>query len=134
MLLVGVANRIGYVDGIGTLHRGSASKVAHLNSVYHTLINLLSTALLTSSNYCMQLLNTPTRADIDAAHANQQWLDIGIVSMRNLRFIPRRKAFFWWLLAVSSLPLHVLYVLGDQNDPRLWLIFHTADITVPYFQ
>ena len=57
----------------------------------------------------MQCLSSPTRQDIDKAHAQLNWLDIGIPSIRNLRRITGKRIIFWWLLAISSLPLHLIY-------------------------
>ena len=74
----------------------------------HLVINVLSTLLLGASNYCMQCLSAPTRLEVDAAHRKGSWLDIGIPSTSNLKRISRQKVFIWLLLALSSLPLHLL--------------------------
>lgn len=108
LLILGAAIHGGYKDGRGTLNIGSAARISKLTTTYHILINVLSTDLLTSSSYCMQLLSAPARHDIDEAHAKEIWLDIGILSFRNLNYIPRRRAVLWVLLATSSLPLHLL--------------------------
>ncbi|KAK5070204.1 hypothetical protein LTR51_007901 [Lithohypha guttulata] len=75
----------------------------------HIGINAISTLLLSASNYAMQCFAAPTRADIDRAHQVGKWLDIGVPSLRNLRHIPRRKTLLWWMLALSSLPIYLLY-------------------------
>jgi hypothetical protein len=72
---------------------------------------LLSTILLASSNYAMQCLSAPTRTELDQAHTKTQWLDIGILSFRNLTQIKTVRMLFWLLLGVSSLPLHLVYVV-----------------------
>jgi hypothetical protein len=105
------------VTAWGTAHKNAGEevifsddchKVSKLNSWLHLLINLLSTILLSASNYCMQCLSAPTRSEVDLAHARGSWLDIGIPSTRNLRFISRKRAIVWALLGLSSLPLHLL--------------------------
>ena len=58
---------------------------------------------------CMQLLLAPTRTQIDNAHKNRRWLDIGIPSVHNFRYISVWHKVTWLLLALSSLPLHFLY-------------------------
>lgn len=75
----------------------------------HLMVNILSTALLAASNYCMHCLSAPTRQDIDEAHSKRRWLDIGVPSIRNLRSISKARVFLWSLLAISSIPLHLLY-------------------------
>ena len=98
----------GYINGIGTLDDGDARPMKKLGLTYHVLINILSTALLTSSNYCMQILSAPSREELDIAHARNTWLDIGIISFRNLAYINRRRMIFWFILGLSSFPLHLL--------------------------
>lgn len=87
---------------------GDCATASKLNTYLHILINVISTLLLSSSNMFMQLLLAPTRAEVDALHARQQWIDIGIPNLRNLRFVGNRNRFLWFILAFSSLPLHLL--------------------------
>lgn len=62
-----------------------------------------------ASNYNMQCLNSPNREEVDAAHTKGEWLDIGVLSLRNYMYMGRRKVWLWLLLAFSSLPLHLLF-------------------------
>ena len=96
------------IGDIGTIYRGDCSKSHRLSSRLHIVINVLSTALLSASNLCMQLLAAPTRQEIDKAHENHIWLDIGVPSFRNLRYISKRRCMAVFLLATSSIPLHFL--------------------------
>ncbi|KAK5680672.1 hypothetical protein LTS10_007605 [Elasticomyces elasticus] len=66
----------GYQNGIGVLAQGRSTSVARLSTAYHALINILSTLLLTSSNYCMQVLCSPSREDIDYAHGEGSYVNI----------------------------------------------------------
>ncbi|KAL9617707.1 MAG: hypothetical protein Q9160_007540 [Pyrenula sp. 1 TL-2023] len=99
----------GFQDGTATLYTGSCDKVNTMNTWIHLTINVLGTLLLSGSNYCMQCLCAPTRADIDKAHAERRWMDIGVQSIRNLRRIGAKRALLWWSLALSSIPLHLFY-------------------------
>ena len=96
------------IGDIGTIYRGDCSQSHRLSSRLHILINVLSTALLSASNLCMQLLAAPTRQEIDKAHENYIWLDIGVPSFRNLKHIGKRRGVAIVLLATSSIPLHFL--------------------------
>ena len=96
------------IGDIGTIYRGDCSQSHRLSSRLHIAINVLSTALLSASNLCMQLLAAPTRQEIDEAHKNYTWLDIGVPSFRNLRHINKRRCMAIFLLAMSSIPLHFL--------------------------
>ena len=96
------------IGDIGTIYRGDCSQSHRLSSRLHILINVLSTALLSASNLCMQLLAAPTRQEIDKAHDKYIWLDIGVPSFRNLKHISKRRVMAISLLATSSIPLHFL--------------------------
>jgi hypothetical protein len=74
----------------------------------HLIINILSTGLLSASNYCMQHLNAPSRQDVDRAHENRTWLSIGVQNFRNLLVVGRKQATLWGLLLITSLPIHLL--------------------------
>ncbi len=95
--------------GLGTIQKGSCKETARLSLWLHLVINALSTFLLGASNYSMQCLASPTREEVDRAHHQNKWLDIGIPSVRNLSRIARHRIVLWWLLAVSSVPLHLFY-------------------------
>ncbi|KAF2637831.1 hypothetical protein P280DRAFT_520953 [Massarina eburnea CBS 473.64] len=79
------------------------------NTGLHVVINVLSTMLLAGSNYTIQVLSSPTREDVDNAHAKGQWLEIGLLSPRNLRAIPWKRTLLWLTMALSSVPLHLFY-------------------------
>ena len=102
-------SRSGVQNGLGTLHDGSCKRTATLTFWIHLAINVLSTLLLGASNYSMQCLSSPTRNEIDKAHCQGIWLDIGVPSVRNLRRLSTIRIILWWLLAISSIPLHLLY-------------------------
>lgn len=96
-------------DGVGTAYTGSCGVVDSWTTWLHILINGLSSILLSASNYTMQCLCSPTRQEIDKAHARGDWMDIGVSSVRNIFKINWRRSALWWLLALSSVPIHLLY-------------------------
>ena len=101
--------KYGVHDGLGTLQEGSCHTTKNLSLWLHLAINVLSTLLLGASNYCMQCITSPTREELDIAHGQHVWLDIGVPSVRNLRRTATSKAALWYLLAASSIPLHLLW-------------------------
>ena len=107
-ITIWAATRQGTSGGVGILYHGACTNSRQINTVLHLLINTLSTLLLSASNYTMQCLSSPTRAEVDQAHKKGVWLDIGIPSLRNLTGISWRRRVLWGLLALSSLPLHLL--------------------------
>ncbi|KAI0439051.1 hypothetical protein F4803DRAFT_68401 [Xylaria telfairii] len=96
-------------NGIGNIYAGKCETVQTSNRYLHLLINTLSTGMLSASNFCIQLQASPTRATINHVHKRNNWLDIGVLSFRNLRHTS------WWqlapcmILALSSLPIHLLF-------------------------
>ncbi|KAF6820539.1 hypothetical protein CSOJ01_00795 [Colletotrichum sojae] len=58
------------------------SSTGQIDTVLHLLVNIVSTAALASSNFFMQVLNAPSRREVDAVHARGIWLDIGVPSWR----------------------------------------------------
>lgn len=96
-------------NGLGTLQNGSCKTTGTLTFWIHLIINILSTLLLSASNYSMQCLSSPTRSDIDKVHHQGIWMDIGVPSLRNLQRLSTNRIVLWWLIAISSIPLHLLY-------------------------
>ncbi|KIK53463.1 hypothetical protein GYMLUDRAFT_178948 [Collybiopsis luxurians FD-317 M1] len=93
----------------GLVFQGDCNEVDHISIGIHLVINVLSTLLLGASNYIMQSLCAPTRREVDEAHKRGSWLDIGLQSLRNLRYTSRRKRLLWIALSASSIPLHLFY-------------------------
>ena len=107
-LTIFAVSRYGSEKGVGLIYEGDCDRVRTLDQWIHLIINLLGTGMLSASNYCMQLQAAPTRANIDHAHKNNRWLDIGIPSLRNLQYISNWRRLSWALLALSSVPIHLM--------------------------
>ncbi|KAH7383464.1 hypothetical protein BKA64DRAFT_582563, partial [Cadophora sp. MPI-SDFR-AT-0126] len=99
----------GLSEGIGIIHRGTCPSVKTIGLWIHVAINVISTILLGASNYCMQCLCSPTRREVDNAHESNTWLDVGIQSFRNLMKIRKGRMTLWIMLALSSIPLHLMF-------------------------
>ncbi|KAM7207248.1 hypothetical protein V8F20_002310 [Naviculisporaceae sp. PSN 640] len=95
--------------GIAMVTDSNCATVKTQNMVIHLLINVLSSILLSGSNYCMQCLMGPTRQTIDKVHARKKWLDIGLLSFRNFGSMGKVDKMFWLMICISSLPLHLFY-------------------------
>ncbi|KAL5333717.1 hypothetical protein BJX70DRAFT_405924 [Aspergillus crustosus] len=96
-------------EGSSVLYAGDCSRTKQISSGVHVLINIMSTGVLGASHFAMQCLSAPAREDVDRAHAEKRWLDIGVPSMRNLFRIPRMRRWMWLGLVASSVPLHLFY-------------------------
>jgi len=101
-------NKYGIKDGFATLRAGDCGSIKSLNTWLHLLINILSTLLLTGSNAFMATFCCPSRKEVDKAHARGRFLHVGSMSLGNLRGIAKRKGLVVLLLALSSVPFHLL--------------------------
>ncbi|KAJ2988526.1 hypothetical protein NUW58_g3929 [Xylaria curta] len=87
----------------------------------------------------MQILNAPSRQEIDRAHTWLQSLDIGIPSIRNLSHVSRLKSASWLTFLITSIPIHLLFnssVFETTYDGSQWyLTFATEAFTqgAPFF-
>jgi hypothetical protein len=91
---------------VGTLYEGNCQTVSRLSSWLHIVLNIMGTILLSASNFAMQCLGSPTRNEINIAHWQGSYKDIGLPSLRNLNGIKKKVLFS--LLVLSTLPLHFL--------------------------
>jgi hypothetical protein len=93
----------------GALFSGDCKRAKQLSIWLHLAINILATALLAAGNYTQQVLTAPTRSEINIGHSQEKWLDIGVSSLHNLRQISGKRVAAWILLALTSVPIHLLY-------------------------
>ena len=75
---------------ITTILSGTTANTSIVIIAYHILINALATTLLSASNYCMQVLSSPTRRELDRTHLARSSLQVGILSPANLAHIAWR--------------------------------------------
>ena len=124
-LTIAVAAKHDLNDGYGILQQGDCDETKRLDLWLHLLINILSTLLLGASNYGMQCLSAPTREEVDVAHSEGRWLDIGVPSIKNLASIAPYRRILWVLLLLSSIPLHLLYnsVIFASTSYAQWTAF-----------
>ena len=85
--------------GRTVIYEGSCSTISAIDWGVHAVINILGVVLLAGANYTFQVLSSPTREEVTAAHERKKWLDIGIPSIRNLGYVAKNRS----LLAVVIL-------------------------------
>ncbi|KAF4435890.1 hypothetical protein F53441_13398 [Fusarium austroafricanum] len=101
--------RAGSLNAAFILFQGPCSTSQKINISVHLLLNVFSTLILASSNFFMQIINAPSRADLDRAHARSGWVNIGVPSMRNFIYLGPAKFVCWFMLACSSIPIHLFF-------------------------
>ncbi|TLD22192.1 hypothetical protein PspLS_08162 [Pyricularia sp. CBS 133598] len=95
--------------GTTRIHRGRCKDTARLSIILHLFLNIISTGILASSNFFMQIVTSPSRSEIDDAHEYLRSVDIGLQSLRNLRWLSPFKKICWLFLLLSSLPIHLFF-------------------------
>lgn len=101
------ATLTGGFNGGFAFYTGPCQDATKINIALHLVLNLVGTFILASSNMFMQVLNAPTRRELDMAHAQQKQLDIGVSSYKNLFYVSRFKAICWGGFLLSSIPVHL---------------------------
>ncbi|KAJ3534934.1 hypothetical protein NM208_g7344 [Fusarium decemcellulare] len=104
-------------DGVGLLLSGNCRYVANVNSALHVGLNVLSSLFLGAGNYCMQVLVSPSREELDKAHRKGVSLEIGVPSIKNLRHIQPRRVILWLATGLVSVLLHLLDCVERYIDP-----------------
>ncbi|KAF2865785.1 hypothetical protein BDV95DRAFT_441998, partial [Massariosphaeria phaeospora] len=94
---------------IAMMQTGDCTSIGRLETYVQLAINIIATLLFSGSEFVMQCLSAPTREDVDIAHRQGGWLDIGVLSVRNLCAVKRIKAVYWLLLGMTSIPLHLIH-------------------------
>ncbi|KAI0376273.1 hypothetical protein F5Y04DRAFT_273865 [Hypomontagnella monticulosa] len=92
-----------------TIYKGDCQTTKVVNSVLHLLLNLISSLILASSRFFMQILSSPSRKEVDRAHSQLRSLDIGVSSLKNLLFLSPIKTVAWMVLLISSVPIHLFF-------------------------
>lgn len=119
--------------------QGDCNKISLLNTFLHLLLNIASSLIIASSNFFMQVLNSPTRAEVDRAHTHKRWLEIGVPSLRNVLNVSPYKSLAWALFSLSSIPIHLLFnasiftVDHSRSEWSMALISETLLTGAPYF-
>jgi hypothetical protein len=113
------------LGGNSLLFTGSCITSSRLNLGLHLLINIMGSGVLASSNFFMQILLAPTRRDVDRAHRHSQFAEIGVQSFRNLKIVPLSNVSIWILLAITSVPLHLVFnssILETKGSTKLKMV------------
>ncbi|KAI1631704.1 hypothetical protein F4809DRAFT_149808 [Biscogniauxia mediterranea] len=82
--LILVITRTKLISGESAIYSGNCTTANNINIGIHVVINVLTIAILSGANHVFQVLSSPTKQEVSAAHENKWWLDIGVPSLRNL--------------------------------------------------
>ncbi|KAF4446592.1 hypothetical protein FALBO_17056 [Fusarium albosuccineum] len=118
-----------------SLMEGSPAKVDGIGRGILVVVNLFAIILIAGANYLVQILSSPTRAEVDIAHENRKWLDIGIPSLRNLSAISPTRASLSALMLVLAVSSQVIYnalIITSHTAPNTNLALDSASFIKAY--
>lgn len=101
-------SRSSLLEGEAPIYTGSCPRARRIHFGLQALVGVFTVALLAAANYAFQVLSSPTRLEVALAHEERRWLDVGVPSVRNLRFISRSRVFMIVSVLLVSFSIHVL--------------------------
>ncbi|KAI9172367.1 hypothetical protein HJFPF1_01869 [Paramyrothecium foliicola] len=131
--LVLAARKARMLDGQLELQSGVCAAVNGMAYGVSVAVNILGLIILAGANYAFQVLSSPTRAEIDIAHRQESWVDIGIPSLRNLLFINGIRASLASAIVVLALASQVIYnclVMVTATDDGCALVLNNVMLIV----
>ena len=108
IFLVLAATRAQMLGGENLLFSGGCGRATAVNWGLHAVINVAVVVLVAIANYIFQILSSPTRREVAAAHDYKQWLDIGIPSFRNLGAVSSYRVFLAVVLLLAAVSTQVM--------------------------
>ncbi|OTB05540.1 hypothetical protein M426DRAFT_10585 [Hypoxylon sp. CI-4A] len=108
-IIVVTARQPASAHSTSIIYEGDCQRTEWINVLFHAFISLTSSLILASTRFFMQILSSPSRKEIDRAHMRLRSLEIGISSLKNLRFVSHIKSIGWLSLLVSSVPIHLFF-------------------------
>jgi uncharacterized membrane protein len=106
--LVLAVSRFKMLGGESAIYTGSCASAERTTWGLHVLINIFAIILLAIGNYVFQILCSPTRVETSAAHDRQQWVDIGVPSLRNLRYISNSRVLLAAVVLVAAVSTQIM--------------------------
>ncbi|KAB5525714.1 hypothetical protein GE09DRAFT_1257422 [Coniochaeta sp. 2T2.1] len=107
--LIYAAAKVSLSANESVIFSGSCVTAKSINTGVHALINVFVVVLLAGGNYVFQVLGSPTRDEVDAAHEKKKWLYMGIPSVKNLVRISRGRAFLAVLVLLVAVATQIIY-------------------------
>ncbi|TIC91649.1 hypothetical protein CH35J_010754 [Colletotrichum higginsianum] len=121
---------VGMIKGESRIFEGDCATARQVKIGVFVAINVVTIVLLSAANYVFQVLSSPTRIEIEMAHDGRRWLDIGIPSFRNLRFVSKPRVVMTAIIMLAALSTQVIYnavIFSTQPAFAHQVVFVTQD-------
>ncbi|KAK4248787.1 hypothetical protein C7999DRAFT_13309 [Corynascus novoguineensis] len=108
-------------EGRSVVFAGACGTARAMDWGLHAIINVFVVVMVAGANYTFQILSSPTRDEVGAAHWRRDWLNIGVPSLRNLKRIERSRALLAVVVLATALFTPLMYnavVFVSQTAPN----------------
>lgn len=133
-MLVSIAHNKDHSLHSTTIYQGPCASSSKTSIILHLFINIVSTGILASSNFFMQIASSPTRKEVDRAHMFLQPLDIGLPSWKNVPSLTNFKKTCWLILFISSIPIHLFFNSAVYNTVYQGDLYNLTIATAAFTQ
>lgn len=100
--------KIAILAGEVEVFAGTCQEARSIDWGLHVLINLFVIILILGASYVFQVLSSPTRSEVLRAHNRKHWLEIGVSSIRNLRYIGKGRALLALVLLAVAIVTQIM--------------------------
>ncbi|KIW29718.1 uncharacterized protein PV07_05508 [Cladophialophora immunda] len=108
-VLIYSAKRGPSISGSLLVAQDQCTTIKKLDVGLHALINMLGILALAAVGGFITALSSPSREDLDRAHRVGAWFDIGVPSIRNLKYIGWKRKYMCIIIYLLSFPIHIMY-------------------------
>ncbi len=95
-------------EGRSAVYAGGCATAAAVEWGLHGVISVFAVGTLAGANYVVQVLGSPTRGEVTAAHKRGEWLDIGVASVRNLGRVERSRGFLGGVILAAAILTQIM--------------------------
>ncbi|KAI4733855.1 hypothetical protein E4T50_15589 [Aureobasidium sp. EXF-12298] len=95
--------------GVAELFKGSCLETSKVTTYARLATCAFAVLLFAVGTHAVQLLLSPTRAEVENAHARDRWLHIGVGGLRNMKWIHKRRLIRAVVLLTTSVLLPLLH-------------------------
>jgi magnesium-transporting ATPase (P-type) len=106
--LVWIYTNLLVTNGVAEVFSGSCLETSKVATYARLTTCAFAVLLLTVGTHAVQLLLSPTRAEVENVHARDRWLHIGVGGLRNMRWIHKRRLIRAVVLLMTSVLLPFL--------------------------
>ena len=89
--LIWIYSNLQVRNGVAELISGACPQASRIAAYAHFTTNAFAVLLFSVGTHASQILLSPTRAEIENAHARDRWVHIGVGGVRNMKWMHKRR-------------------------------------------